>query len=75
LENLIEACISDAENEALCLVSSEYEIKKAVFEMNPLKALGSDDLPGSFYKHYWYIVGNQVVVAVQVFFFKGRMVA
>uniref|UniRef100_A0A2N9G4J9 Reverse transcriptase zinc-binding domain-containing protein n=1 Tax=Fagus sylvatica TaxID=28930 RepID=A0A2N9G4J9_FAGSY len=71
LEDLIEACISDAENEALCSVLSEYEIKRAVFEMNPLKAPGPDGLPGLFYKHYWSIVGSQVIAAVQGFFREG----
>jgi hypothetical protein len=50
------------------LVPSEDEIKQVVFEMNPLKAPGSDGLPALFYKHYWSIVGRQVVAAVQSFF-------
>ena len=72
LENLIEVYISNSEeNEALCLVPSEDEIKRVVFEMNPLKAPRSDGLPALFYKHYWSIVGRQVVAAVQSFFHEG----
>jgi hypothetical protein len=73
LENLIEACITDTENESLCLVPSGDEIKRVVFETNPLKAPGPDGLPGLFYKHYWPIVGSQVVVVVQCFFQEGWM--
>ena len=46
-------------------------VKKVVFEMHPLKAMGPDGMPGLFYRHYWSIVGEQLVAAVQSFFREG----
>ena len=68
LEGLIEATISVEENDIICRVPTEDEIRKVVFEMHPLKAPGPDGLPGLFYRHYWSIVGFQVISAVQSFF-------
>jgi hypothetical protein len=39
-------------------VPTVEEIRRVVFEMNPLKALRPNALTGLFYKHYWSIVGN-----------------
>jgi hypothetical protein len=44
-----------------------------VFEMHPLKAPSPDGLPGLFFRHYWPIVGEQVVATVQSFFHDGWM--
>ena len=41
--------------------------------MHPLKAPGLDGLPRLFFRHYWPIVGEQVVAAVQSFFHDGWM--
>ena len=73
LDGLIEAAISEEENESICRVPSGEEIRKIVFEMHPLKAPGPDGLSGIFYRHYWSIVGNQVINAVQSFFRDGWM--
>ena len=48
----------------LITVPSADDIKRVVFEMHPLKALGPDRMPGLFYRHYWSIVGDQLVAAV-----------
>lgn len=42
LEDLIEPCIFEHENEELIRVPTEEEIRKA-----------PDGMPGLFYKHYW----------------------
>ena len=39
--------------------------------MKALKALSPDGFPALFYKHYWDIVGDQLVLAVQSFFRNG----
>ena len=39
--------------------------------MKSLKAPGPDGFPALFYKHYWDIVGDQVVLATQSFFRDG----
>ena len=54
----MEAVITGAENEEICRVPTADEIRRIVFEMQPLKAPGPDGLPGLFYKHYWSIVGD-----------------
>jgi hypothetical protein len=65
LEGLIEASIPVEENDIICRVPTEDEIRRVVFEMYPLKALGLDGLPSLFYQHYWSIVGSQVIADVQ----------
>ena len=64
LDGLIEPCISAQENNMLITVPSAEDIKRVVFEMHPLKAPGPDGMPGLFYRHYWSIVGEQLVAAV-----------
>ena len=39
--------------------------------MKSLKAPGPDGFPTLFHKHYWDIVGDQVVLATQSFFRDG----
>ena len=73
LENLIEPCISNIENEELCRVPTRDEIRKIIFKMKSLKALRLDGFPALFYKHYWEIVGDQIVTATQSFFRDGRL--
>lgn len=73
LENLINPCISDEENDELCRIPSRDEIKKVVFGMKSLKAPGPDGFPDLFYKHYWRVVGDQMVLATQSFFQNGWM--
>ena len=58
LENLIEPCVLEEENEELCRVSSREEIREVVFEMKSLKTPGPDGFPALFYKHYWETVGD-----------------
>ena len=72
LENLIAPCISEEENRELCRIPSREEIRKVVFGMKSLKAPGPDGFPALFYKHYWDIVGDQVVLATQSFFRETR---
>ena len=45
--------------------------ERVVFEMHPLKAPRPDGMPGLFYTHYWSIVADQLVAAVQSFFREG----
>ena len=73
LESLIEPCILNIENEELCRVPTRDEIRKIIFEMKSLKALRLDGFPALFYKHYWEIVGDQIVTGTQSFFGDGRL--
>ena len=71
LDGLIEPCIFAQENNMLIIVPSAEDIKRVVFEMHPVKAPRPDGMPGLFYRHYWSIVGEQLVAAVQSFFREG----
>ena len=73
LEGLIEVVISEEETNNLCKVPSKDEIRMIVFEIHPLKAPRPNGFPGLFNRHYWSIVGGQVIVAVQSFFRDGWM--
>ena len=65
LDELIAPSISTQENDLLCLIPSAEEIKDTLFGMQNLKAPSPDGLQVLFYKHYWSIVGNTVIKAVQ----------
>ena len=54
LDNLIESCISNEDN--------EINWRKS---LRPLKALGPNGIPGLFYHHYWDTVGKQLLAVVQ----------
>ena len=71
LENLIEPSIPAVENAKLLKIPLEEEIQRTIFEMNPLKALGPDGMPGLFFKNFWHIVRNQLIQIVQSFFRDG----
>ena len=75
LDNLITPCITEEENIELCKVPTQSEIKKELFQMQTLKALGPDGFPVLFYKKYWAIVGDSITRAVTSFFHAGRMLA
>ena len=44
------------------------EIKTTVFSMDSHKALGLDGMSPLFFKHYWHLIGGDVVDAVLSFF-------
>lgn len=50
---------------------SKEEIKAAIFAINPTKAPGAYGMTGTFYQHYWDIIGEQVTKEIQSFFNDG----
>ena len=43
---------------------TQDKVKKALFQMNPTKALGSDDMNSLFFQKYWHFVGTDVSEAI-----------
>ncbi|XP_023882264.2 uncharacterized protein LOC111994610 [Quercus suber] len=59
------------------VLSSEFsaeEIKAALFQMGPTKALGPEGMNALFYQKYWHVVGDDVVAAVLDFLNSGNMI-
>ena len=59
-------------------MSSDFsadEIKEAVFQMAPTKALGPDGMNAFFHQKFWHIVVDNVVSAILDFFNFGCMVS
>ncbi|XP_077232361.1 uncharacterized protein LOC143869152 [Tasmannia lanceolata] len=53
----------------------EEEIKVTVFEMDGNRAPGPDGFNGEFYQKFWYIIGVDVVKAIQHFFKNDTLLA
>ena len=51
-------------NAALVAPSREDEVKEALKQMAPLKALGLDGMPPLFYQHFWGVVDRDVTNSV-----------
>lgn len=63
-------CLTESQVTRLTEPFSKEEIKEAVFQIRPLKALGVDGKPAYFYQRYWYIKGQDTVNAVFGFLVK-----
>ena len=58
----------DADNELLCSILTDDEIKSVVFSFGSLKTPGPDGMSAIFYKTYWNIVSSEVIDMVKAFF-------
>lgn len=65
---LFEPIVTDEQNAHLLSTPSSEEVKNTLWMMHPLKAPGPDGMPGTFFRNYWDIVGDQVISFVQNFF-------
>lgn len=75
LESIVDIIpkINDNHKNILAAAVNMGEIKKAIFQLGPLKAPGPDGIPACFYQKAWEIVGEDVTKAVQHFFSNGYM--
>ncbi|PKI71328.1 hypothetical protein CRG98_008328 [Punica granatum] len=71
MEDLINATISDSENERLIQIPDNKEILMALNSIPNLKSPGPDGIPSLFYKHYGDTVKPLLISAVKSFFNSG----
>ncbi|GJS00445.1 RNA-directed DNA polymerase, eukaryota [Tanacetum coccineum] len=64
-------CLSEDLSCDLEVEVNSDEIKKAVWECGSDKSPGLDDFTFEFFKKYWSIVGNDVILSVKEFFSSG----
>ena len=69
----IPVTITEKMNDNLIKPVEEYEIKEAIFNMNPHKALGPDGMTPLFFQTFWDVVKQDVISAINSFFHSGRM--
>lgn len=65
--------ISKEENVELCAMLSGEDIWCAVKQLGSLKTPGLDGMFAIFYKHFWHVVGRDVINSVQSFFASGYL--
>uniref|UniRef100_A0A803QMV0 Reverse transcriptase n=1 Tax=Cannabis sativa TaxID=3483 RepID=A0A803QMV0_CANSA len=63
--------ISRATNDYLLEPFTEEEVFKAMRDIHPQKAPGSDGLPGLFYRKYWSLIGPEISKVCLEFSMKG----
>ncbi|KAL0006083.1 hypothetical protein SO802_013644 [Lithocarpus litseifolius] len=76
MKECLDAVPSRVTEDMLVVLSSEFtaeEVKVALFQMGPTKALGLDGMNAFFYQKLWHIVGDDVVFAVLDFLNNGNM--
>ena len=65
--------ISVEENLEMCKILYAKEIKEVIFDMQNLKAPGSDGFSPLFYKQYWHVVGQKIINVVLDFFLEWHI--
>ena len=60
----IPCMVTDLMNAELVKEFSELEVKEALNQMAPLKALGPDGMPPLFYQHFWSTMQHDVTSAI-----------
>ncbi|XP_024010421.1 uncharacterized protein LOC112085439 [Eutrema salsugineum] len=63
--------VTNTSNQLLLMDPSESEIKEALFDINPDKALGPDGMTSKFYQKFWLDFRHDIVKLVKDFFASG----
>ena len=71
--NAVQCMVTDNIREFLSTKFTAKEVKVALFEMGPTKALGPNDMNAFFYKKFQHVVGDSIVLAVLNFLNNGNM--
>ncbi|KAL9681535.1 hypothetical protein QQ045_013320 [Rhodiola kirilowii] len=69
----LQPSISEEVNQSLLADISEEEVRRAVFNMSPLKAPGMDGFPALFYQKNWRNIRGSVVGFVRDFWLNGEL--
>lgn len=73
LQGLISPSIELAANQEICMIPEIDEVRRAIFSMHGKKSPGPDGMSPAFYKHFWGMIGADVVSAVQSYFKGGNV--
>ncbi|KAL5543569.1 hypothetical protein UlMin_007353 [Ulmus minor] len=70
---LVDPIVTEEDNAELLRIPTGEEVRNVVFSMGAFKAPGPDGMTALFYKHYWDIVGWDLVAVVREFFLSNLM--
>jgi hypothetical protein len=56
--SLVDRVVSDEMNHRLVKDFDAEEVRRALFQIHPTKALGPDGMSAIFFQHFWHIVGR-----------------
>lgn len=73
LNSLITNSISPKQHDNLCCIPTTLGIKDIVSCMKNGKSPGPCGFITCFFKRYWYIIANDVILAIKHFFRNGNM--
>ncbi|XP_075499320.1 uncharacterized protein LOC142537712 [Primulina tabacum] len=64
IHNYVNTTIDDQINSILCAPFSAAEVRKALFDMHPNKALGPDGMSVLFFQKFWDVIGEETTAAI-----------
>ncbi|XP_057790988.1 uncharacterized protein LOC131008106 [Salvia miltiorrhiza] len=73
IQQIVEAMVSQKQNESLSCIPEEEEIKAAVFDLASDGAAGPDGFSGTFFQNCWDTIKDDIVVAAKTFFIKNYL--
>ncbi|KAL5572537.1 hypothetical protein UlMin_022134 [Ulmus minor] len=73
LSTIVDPVVTKEDNVELLRIPTGEEVMNVVFSMGAFKAPGPDGMTALFYKHYWDIVGWDLVAAIREFFLSNSM--
>jgi hypothetical protein len=71
--SVMESVVTMDANQNLLRPFMAKEVRAALFQMHPSKALGPNDMSSFFYQKYWHIVGNFVSHAILSILNSGKI--